>query len=505
MRFEVPFNVEVEAVQDRLVPLSGALDALEKYSPEYFVSTKASLDPFELFQQEVVANKIGSKIVHSGLSNPEVPSGAAQDFRREVQDILVEQFSRRLQLQNSQIDTLVTKELERRRIETERIQKAEEERKRQEEERKRRIEAEAKRKAEEEKKRLEEERKKKEEEEKRKKAEDERLRKQKEEEAKKKEEEAKKKAELDRQTQASLAHQSHSITNFNSIAKQFAQYKQTIKDIKNNVKIPMENDGPLLKSVNPYKRKLNAKFGQLSNSRSQLEAVNLAITEILQLASKADEQLIYKWLLNFVAKAIVDQAETEVVTSPHMAVPLAMLAMNLLLTFPELEYFLTARFVKKCPYILGYTTSIDTENGRYNMGWKRRDQIWEDEVKYEERVSGIGLVWAEMTSIATKDMPEQLSFYTMSSSWSFIARLLNLQKLLLLSTHFTLAGNWWEACAEEFYTNYGKQGIKLLRALCVDWPLLVTDKKFAGAARLLIIGEEWVKTGKFQKLKKMEP
>lgn len=505
MRFEVPFNLEVDVICNSQVALSAALDALEKFSPDDLICKRPSPNPFQVFQQEVLSgNNVPRSFESDGYDDLESTRQTLNHFNRELQDVLQDQFSSKLQLQNDQVDTLIAQELERRQIEAERVRRAEEERKRKEEERKRqeqlelerkrKQELEAKRKAEEEKQRAECERKAKEEAEKQRQAE----------EAKKKAEEAKVKAEKDRQTKLALANQNKSITNYDSIAEKFAKYKQDIKDIKENVKVSMANNPPLTKLVNPYKRKLNAKFGQLSNSLAQWQAVQGVIHEVLEMASQAPDQLVFKWLLNFVAKAIIDQAETEVVTSPNMAVPLGMLAMKLLLSFPQLEYYLTARFVKKCPYILGYNCSIDTENGRYNMGWKRRDQNWEDEVKYEERVSGIASVWAVMTTLAPKDLSSEFWFYSMSNCWSFVARLLNLDSSLLLSTHFSIAANWWEAGAEHFANTYGKQAHKLLITLLTEWPLSVSNQKFAGAARLLIIGEEFMKTGKFEKLKPME-
>jgi nucleoporin GLE1 len=328
------------------------------------------------------------------------------------------------------------------------------------------------------------------------------LAKEKEMEAKRKQEleEQKKQAELENAKQEELkAKQASSQTNFARIEKLFLKYKQDIVDIKQNVVQKLQESPEVKKHANQLKRKINPKFGQLSNSFSQLKKITDEVIQYIQMAQ--GNELAYKWIMNFVAKAIVDQAETEVIVKPTAALPLARLSYQLLLTFPEFEYYLTARFVKKCPYIIGYSCTIETEEGRLRMGYKRKDNQWEDSVKYDERVSGICTVWSVMTRLT--EFPQHPK-YSFEASWSFLARLLNTDKNLLTNTHFAVTANWWDGTANNFLPKYGKQSQKLLRSVIHDWPLSVSENKFPAAARLLILGEDWMNHNRIESLKEME-
>ncbi|CCE80206.1 Piso0_003308 [Millerozyma farinosa CBS 7064] len=384
---------------------------------------------------------------------------------------LTEEIERRLYIQKKEVEDIIKKEEERVRREEEEKRARELQLKKEKEEN----EARKRREQEEEKRRKEEEIKKEQE-----------IRRKEEEERKKKLEES--------------AKVNKGFTNFSAVEEEFLQRKKDIVDIKENIVKPVNTNKELKKQVGVLKRRLNPKFGQLSNSFAQLNNVASEVVSIIN-ESKNINNEAFKWILNFVAKAIISQAEAEVTVKPTASLPLARLSYILLTQFPEFEYFLNARFVKKCPFIIGYSCSIGTEEGRIRMGWKRSDSKWEEDIKYDERVSGICSLWSVMTRL-----PEQSkNYYKIDASWRFLARLLNTEKSLLTNAHFHCVSNWWEACAKAFLEFYGTQGQKLLQLASSEWPLSVSDNKLPGAARLLILGEEWNSQNDLHTLKEMEP
>lgn len=398
-------------------------------------------------------------------------------------------------------------------LEVKRILENQERLRKQEEERKRRImEAERLRIQEEERKRLEQEKLQKEEEERKKKEDElrkkeEDLKKQKlaEEEQRKaqeqkvKEENARKalKEKL-RLAKEQAAKKSKGFTNKTEVEQMVLKYRQDIVDIKKNVTEKLSEDKELKKNVNNLKRKVNVKFGQLSNSMSQLNTICKEVVELVNLTQ--NNPLAFKWLLNFISKAIVAQAEAEVTVKPTAALPLARLANHLLENLPGLDYFLCARFVKKCSFIVGYTCSIDTEEGRVRMGWKRSNEKWEDEVKYDERMGGICTVWAVMARLGTT----KIQFFSMESEWKFLARMLNTEESLLTNTHYGTVGNWWEAAAQQLSRSYGKQADKMFALATQQWSGIGKKKHFPAATRLEVLGDEWRSKRTFSELKEME-
>lgn len=309
------------------------------------------------------------------------------------------------------------------------------------------------------------------------------------------EQERKKLIEQEKLKEESL--RSKTVTNFGSIESTFRKYKEKIALIKRDIVEPVKNADPSLKSIlSKHKRKVNPKFGQLTNSNQQLEKIQQELCNLVD--DTRSNQLAYLWILNFIAKAMVHQAETEVRVKPESGLPLGILALNLIVRYGELQDLLVARCVKKCPFVIGFSTSIATESGRQNMGWKRKsDDKWEEETSYDERMSGIMSFYAIITKLPlplpvlnSREHPIPIA-----SSWQILARFCNTPLDLLTNTHFVVLGAWWDAAAAEFLQAYGDQGSKLLQLVANDLTLSIADRKYVGAARLQILFEEWQTEG----------
>lgn len=284
------------------------------------------------------------------------------------------------------------------------------------------------------------------------------------------------------------------------VQKSLLTYLDHIKDIKNKIVGALDQDKPLKKDMNVIKRKINVKLGQLSTSQRQANSIAHEIVSLVN--SVPPKSLQYHWLLNFIAKALVSQAETEVTVKASAAVPLGFLAATFLSTYPEFDYYLLARLVKKCCFVIGYTGSIDSENGRLRMGWRRGgDGKWESEVKYEERVAGILSLWAVMTRFIDS---EEYALFNWKAQWRFLARILNTAQELLGDVHYVIVSNWWEAAAKSFLGVFGTQAIKLLHLTTQEWATFGVSKKFGAASRLQVLGEDYLKRRKLNSLKNMD-
>lgn len=290
------------------------------------------------------------------------------------------------------------------------------------------------------------------------------------------------------------------LTNFDQIQNQFQMYKDKIKWIKEKIVIPVKNGDSIIKNnLSKNKRKINPKFGQLTHSMNQLNKIQIELQQLVKQTKSSD--LSYQWTLNFIAKALVHQAETEIGVKPENSLPLSRLTIYLLQEFPELSDLLMARFVKKCPYIIGYNCPIDTEEGRLKMGWKRKnDNKWEDDITYDERMSGIMTFYSVITSL-----PSQLGEnWNIIASWKFLARICNTPIDSLTNTHFVVLGSWWDASGYQFIKSFGNQSDKLLQLIGDKLTSYVADKKFVGAARLRILWEDWATNHIMKQFPEME-
>lgn len=399
-------------------------------------------------------------------------------------------------------------------LEEERVRKEEEEKKRKIEEQKRREEAaaqkareEAERKRLAEQKRREEELRKKQQQEKErqmelKKAEEARLQKQKAEEAAAA---AAKQAALEKAKEQA----SKMVVRPAEIESQYMKYMQDIKDIDAQILQPMSANTELKKAAGSHKRKINPKFGQLTNSQSQLVRITNEIKQLIE-QTKVNES-VYKWILNFVSDAIISQAETEVSVKPTASVPLAKLTLNLLILFEDLRYFLLAKFYSSCPFLLGYSCSQDTEEGRLRLGWSRDADTgkWEIEEQHNERLCGISTLYSVITrlkldaSYVGYDPSRTKHPLPIKHSWIFLARMVDVPTDQLSETHYAIVGAWWDACCTEFLMAYGRQSQKLLKLVSEQWTS-IDGTSSAGKVRLKLLGEEWAR-GSVQSFPPMEP
>lgn len=414
---------------------------------------------------------------------------------------ITSEFLKRRQQNNDEVDHLIKAEEERiRLIEEERQRKIAEERKRKEEEDRRiREEKERKIKEEAERKRLEEEKQ-------RKDAEEERLRReQREKEMKEKlakERELKKlKEKQDAELRAAeeakrVAEEAkNSIYKPREIEQQFLQYVKHKEQIETNILVPVAENKELKKLVGSHKRKINPKFGQLTNSQEQLTRITGEIKVLVD--QTQGNNLAHSWILNFVADAIIAQAETEVSVKPKSSIPLAKLSLNLMILYPELSQLLLTKFYTKCPLLIGYSCTQTTEEGRVRMGWNRDEDTgkWEKESSYNERLSGISTFYAVINRLKLDgtylgfDPSSMKHPLPISNSWVFLARMMDLPESLLTEIHYVIVGSWWDACCKEFIEAYGKQARKLLNLVSTEWTS-IGNKSSAGRVRIRLLFDE---------------
>jgi nucleoporin GLE1 len=129
------------------------------------------------------------------------------------------------------------------------------------------------------------------------------------------------------------------------------------------------------------------------------------------------------------------------------------------------------------------------------MGWKRRNEKWEDETQYSERISGMICAWAVITQSKLGASSEFEHPYPISNSWKFLARQMNKDPKLLQNSDYAAVAGWWDISAKRFLDVYGKQGAKLLKLAWDQWTAISSDHKYPAAARLRLLGEDWAQKG----------
>lgn len=275
---------------------------------------------------------------------------------------------------------------------------------------------------------------------------------------------------------------------------EFAANAERIQWIKQNVREHAQQQPKEIKNfLTEAKLELRPIFGMLTNSKKQLMNCRDSVRKVFTKAKENSNPLIYQFLLNLYAKLLIEQSESEANVKLQNALPLAMLTVLLWADFPEIGDFVIPRFIKKCPQLIGYYCSINTEDGRKLMGWKKDEDTgkYESQDKYMGRLAGICAVWACMTqSKLAQDIPHP---YNMGHSWKFMARMLNKPHEEVTQVDHCLVAAWWDMTALRFSEAFGKQGLKVLELAWKDWTEGYSDPP---SMRLRGLGENWKLSGK---------
>lgn len=271
------------------------------------------------------------------------------------------------------------------------------------------------------------------------------------------------------------------------------KWRSQIETLKREV-LQRVTESPELKNFCHRARlKINPRVGQVTNSIQQIGQVSSSLKALFDEAGTKDpEKLAQRWCLNFFCKAIVRQAEGEVMVKPTACYPLAFLAISLMKHFPELKDIYLCRLAKKCPWTIPYVEyDKGTESGRKSLGWKRSsDGKYEATTAYTERQEGIFRLWVATTSLKLQSSP-----YPIEHAWKFISRLLN-AKIVdeeLRNVSFVMAASFLDIAGKNFLNNYGNQANKMIRCIAL-W--VGPDIKGPNASRLRILVEEYVGQGK---------
>ncbi|KAJ3030155.1 UNVERIFIED_CONTAM: hypothetical protein HDU68_009929 [Siphonaria sp. JEL0065] len=282
-----------------------------------------------------------------------------------------------------------------------------------------------------------------------------------------------------------------------------------VRDIKSSVKPAVAafavQDSAFAMVARQAKMKINMAVGQVTRSKPQIFHVATTIHKLLEAATTQFQKYpeYYSHLLDLTAKALTCQADAEVSVHPIKAPALAQVACLIIEKHPALLAVLLGRLMKRCPYIVpmyfkkGDEENLDDFNKRRRF--KRQDEAWESEERYNERMCGMIRFYAGVTQVKTNSHMYEIDF-----GWQWMARVLNInpRKITpqLICSFLQIAGH----CILQTYKS---QAEKLFVYLYnVFLPKMMT-LSVPSAMKLQIFLEEddnFIKTGKMPVLKGSE-
>lgn len=296
------------------------------------------------------------------------------------------------------------------------------------------------------------------------------------------------------------------------------EYEEYIKKYEIYFKIYEEiNEDASLSSLKRDKRKINTKISQLNIKAEKLNSVFQEILQIINKIVESNSSSIQNstehgmskleiWIFFTIATSAINQIESEVSIELQNGVPIAKLLFLLLCKFPNLKGILMSVFVKNCPLIIGYSCDQSNTKGRKIMGWRvektENGDSWESKEFHEDRVGGIFAVWSLVSSCSAAPAPDIMSSLnhfskpvvpqiTISSAWTTVSRILNTPKEKITRDHLRVLDCWTITAANVFYKAYGKQGLKLFKAICTDFTKGFEGPEYSYGDRLQLRWSKW--------------
>lgn len=198
--------------------------------------------------------------------------------------------------------------------------------------------------------------------------------------------------------------------------------------------------------------------------------------------------MLFIYLLNQFAKAVVAQFVDEAGVSPKAAEPIGIVVASIF-SNPELGWrghslidILMAKMRVACPVLWGIRGSERTEEGRARLGWKKDDEgNWIPEQVHVTRMTGLGAGYAAISlrdfSKSRNENPWPPWHY-----WRAMASITSTPPTEASSTQYVVLKSMVENYEQRFLGFYGNAALAALRIALVDFPGRAVERSAASSA-----------------------
>jgi nucleoporin GLE1 len=190
----------------------------------------------------------------------------------------------------------------------------------------------------------------------------------------------------------------------------------------------------------------------------------------------AEMPVLFIWILNIFAKAIISQLVNEVGAQPAAAEPIGILTVSI---FGQKEFLwrgktfidiFMAKMRKMCPVLWGFRGNEKTEGGRTALGWHKDGDSWVDEQVHNNRMMGLGSGYA---SICLRDFgksQQAISPWHPTHYWQSMSVIVNTPPDQTSPTQFMVLKALIDQKEKSFLKFYGTAAMAALRLALVDFP-----------------------------------
>ncbi|KAG0033100.1 hypothetical protein BGZ82_006254 [Podila clonocystis] len=279
--------------------------------------------------------------------------------------------------------------------------------------------------------------------------------------------------------------------------KERQHYKSVLDYIHNDVVVAIDSNKAVKKLCADAKREIVPLIGQLINVRDEILRVAITIDGVFKKMRDAHGDNGYYWIMNIAAKKFVQQAGNDLLVKVGPAFPMAHVIVLLFTNHPKFLDVMMARFSKKCPYVMPMYIAKDgsdtPELYMKKLGYARKDKGWESEAQYDARQCAIFSLYC---AIMQTEPTVGRNIYSITHAWTWMARVLNMPPRAITPA---LISSFVDVCGHVYLSTYRNQAMKIFRLTMTDFIPMVPKEGIAGATRLKIQLEDFMKSGHIPK------
>lgn len=209
--------------------------------------------------------------------------------------------------------------------------------------------------------------------------------------------------------------------------------------------------------------------------------------------------LLFLYLLNIVAKSVINQLVNEASAKPEQAEPIAICAM-MMFSSPAFLWrneplidILKCKYAKACPILFGATGHETTEEGRARLGWKKENGAWLSAQEHADRMNGLGLGFASLT-LRNYGNTGRTNPWKPNCYWKAVAEILNTPPDQICTSQYVVLKALLENYAMKFVNLYGDSAKAVLRVATTVFP---SYGQGPAAGALQLLSEQWQKSEGF--------
>jgi nucleoporin GLE1 len=210
----------------------------------------------------------------------------------------------------------------------------------------------------------------------------------------------------------------------------------------------------------------------------------------------AEMPVLFIWILNIFAKAIINQLVNEAGAQPTAAEPIGILTVSI---FGQKEFLwrgkplidiFMAKMRKVCPVLWGYRGNEKTEGGRTALGWHKDGDSWVDIQIHNNRMMGLGAGYA---AICLRDFGRSqaaISPWHPTHYWQSMSVIVNTPPDQTSPTQFMVLKAMIDHKEKSFLKFYGTAALAALRIALVDFPAKQANQSEVAVSALKVLASK---------------